>query len=103
LDTAEYGADDDGKDEAKVSLHAAAEEGNIDTVKSWSKGEWILTPAMQVTSNQTPLYRAAAKGNVDVVRSWRSTVCGYRSPAQHMVYSGRQSRDMILRPMDTCA
>jgi ankyrin repeat protein len=34
LDTAEYGADDDGKDEAKVSLHAAAEEGSIDTMKS---------------------------------------------------------------------
>jgi hypothetical protein len=33
-DTVEYSADDDGKDEAKISLHAAAEEGNIDTVES---------------------------------------------------------------------
>jgi len=31
LGTAEYGADDDGKGEAKDSLHTAAEEGNIDT------------------------------------------------------------------------
>ena len=34
LDTAQYGADEDGKDEGKASLHAAAEEGNIDIVKS---------------------------------------------------------------------
>ena len=34
LDTVEYAADDDGKDEANDLLHAAAEEGNIDTVKS---------------------------------------------------------------------
>jgi hypothetical protein len=35
LDIVEYGADEleDGKGEAKVSLHAAAEDGNIDTVK----------------------------------------------------------------------
>ena len=46
LDTAEYGADGDGKDEEKDPLHAAAEEGDIDTVKSFR--EWILTLAMQV-------------------------------------------------------
>jgi ankyrin repeat protein len=65
LDTVEYGADDDGK-EAKDSLHAAAEEGNIDTVKS------LLEQGMDINarnaSGETPLNRAAAKGNVDVVR-----------------------------------
>ena len=49
LDTGECGADDDGKDEVNVSLHDAAEEGNIDTVKSLSNGKRISTPAMQVT------------------------------------------------------
>jgi ankyrin repeat protein len=34
LDTVEYDAEDDGKDEAKVSLHDAVEEGNIETLKS---------------------------------------------------------------------
>jgi ankyrin repeat protein len=34
LNTVEGGAGDDGKDEGEVSLHAAAEEGNIDTLKS---------------------------------------------------------------------
>jgi ankyrin repeat protein len=67
LDTVEYGAEGDGKDEAKVSLHAAAEEGNIDTVKS------LLERGMDInarnTGNQTPLDRPAAKGNVDAVRS----------------------------------
>jgi ankyrin repeat protein len=66
LDTVEYGADDDGKDKAKVSLHDAAEEGNIDTVES------LLGRRMDIkarnASNQTLLDRAAAKGNVDVVR-----------------------------------
>jgi hypothetical protein len=33
LDTVESGADDITKEEAKDSLHDAAEEGNIDTVK----------------------------------------------------------------------
>jgi ankyrin repeat protein len=65
LDTVEYGADDDGKDDATVSLHAAAEEGNIDTLKS------LLERGVDINirnaSNQTPLARAAAKGNVDVV------------------------------------
>jgi len=66
LDTVEDGVDEDGKDEAKVSLHAAAEEGNIDTLKS------LLERGVDInahdTSNQTPLDRAAAKGNVDIVR-----------------------------------
>ena len=34
LKTVKYGAEDHGKDEAEVSLHAAAEEGNISTLKS---------------------------------------------------------------------
>jgi ankyrin repeat protein len=60
LDTAEYGADEDGKDEGKASLHAAAEEGNIDVVKS------LLERGIDINSrnanNQTPLDRAAARG-----------------------------------------
>ena len=67
LDTAvEYGADDDWKEEAKDLLHAAAEQGDIDTIKS------LLERGMDINarnaSNKTPLDRAAAKGNVDVVR-----------------------------------
>jgi len=66
LDTVEYRADDDGTHEAKVSLHTAAEEGNIDTVKS------LLERGVDVNarnaSDQTPLARAATKGYVDVVR-----------------------------------
>jgi ankyrin repeat protein len=66
LDTVEYGADDDGKDEAKVSLHDAAEEGNIDAVES------LLGRGMDIkagnASNQTLLDKATAKGEVDVVR-----------------------------------
>ena len=34
LDTVQYGGDEDGKDEPKTSLHAAAEEGKIDVAKS---------------------------------------------------------------------
>jgi ankyrin repeat protein len=34
MDTAQYGVDGDGNDGGKASLHAAAEEGNIDVVKS---------------------------------------------------------------------
>jgi ankyrin repeat protein len=66
LDTIEYGADDDGKDEAKNSLHAAAEEGNIDALKS------LLERGVDINargaSNQTPLHVAVVEGNVDVVR-----------------------------------
>jgi len=66
LDTVEYAGDDDGKDEAKVSLHAAAEEGNTDMVKSlFERGVEINACNAR---NETPLDRAAAKGNVDVVR-----------------------------------
>jgi ankyrin repeat protein len=66
LDTDEYCADDDGKDEAKVSLHAAAEEGNIDTLKSLFERRMDINA--RDANNQTPLDRAAAKGKVDVVR-----------------------------------
>jgi ankyrin repeat protein len=52
--------------EGKASLHAAAEEGNIDTVKSLLERGVDINAAMQ--DNQTPLDRAAAKGKVDVVR-----------------------------------
>jgi len=66
LDTVEFGADDDGKNEAKVSLHDAAEAGDIDVVKSLlEQGEDVNCLN---TSNGTPLERAAYKGNVDVVR-----------------------------------
>jgi len=34
LETVKYGAEDHGEDEAEVSLHAAAEEGNVSTLKS---------------------------------------------------------------------
>jgi ankyrin repeat protein len=61
LDTAEYGANEDGKDEGKGSLHAAAEEGNIDIMKS------LLGRGMDINCrnsvNQTPLDRAALAGN----------------------------------------
>ena len=66
LDTIEYGPDDDWKDETRVSLHATAEEGNIDNLKS------LLERGMDINARdasfQTPLHKAAAKGNVDVVR-----------------------------------
>jgi ankyrin repeat protein len=66
LDTAQYGADEDGENEGKASLHAAAEEGNIDIVRS------LLEQGMDINGrnakHQTPLDRAAHKGNVDVVR-----------------------------------
>jgi len=66
MDTVEYDADDDGKDEAKVSLHAAAEEGNIDTLKSLlERGADINA---RDASKQTPIDGAAVKGHVDVVR-----------------------------------
>jgi ankyrin repeat protein len=66
LDTVEYGVDDDGKDETKDSLHVAAEERDIDTLKS------LLERGVDVNArdarNETPLHIAATKGNVDVVR-----------------------------------
>ena len=67
LDTVACGADDDGKDEAKVLLHDAADEGNINTIKS------LLQRGIDINarnaSSQTPLGRAAAAGNVDVVQT----------------------------------
>jgi Ankyrin repeats (3 copies) len=67
LDRVEYGAhDDDGKDEAKVSLHAA-EEGDSDFVKSLLK-RGVDSINARDASNQTPLDIAAAKGSVNVVR-----------------------------------
>ena len=66
LDTVQYGAIEDGKDKQKASLHSAAEEGNIDVVRS------LLEQGIEINgrnaSNQTPLDRAASKGNLDVVR-----------------------------------
>ena len=66
LESIEFGADDDGRDEANDSLHAAAEEGKIDRVKS------LLEQGADINarnaSNETPLEKAAAEGNVDVVR-----------------------------------
>ena len=49
FDTAEFGADDDGKDEANVSLHDAAEEGKTDVVKPLLERGWISTSVMQAT------------------------------------------------------
>jgi ankyrin repeat protein len=66
LDTGEYGADDYGRDEAKVSLHAAAEEGNVNTLKSLLEREVDINA--RDADNDTPLHIAAFKGNVDVVR-----------------------------------
>ena len=61
LDTAQYGGDEDGNDEATASLHAAAEEGNIDVVKS------LLERGADINdrnaNDETPLARAAAKGS----------------------------------------
>ena len=66
LDTVENGTNGDGKDEVKVSLHVAAEEGDMDKVKS------LLERGVDVNARdaneQTPLHVAAVKGNVDVVR-----------------------------------
>ena len=65
LDTVEYDADGDRKDETVRSLHAAAEEGNIDTLRSLlERGADINA---RDATNQIPLHRAAAKGHVDVV------------------------------------
>ena len=64
----EHGTDDDGENNAKdsESLLAAAEEGNIDTLRS------LLEQGADINTcnacSQTPLHRAAAKGNVDIVR-----------------------------------
>ena len=65
LDAVEYGADDDGLDEANFSLHAAAEEENIDIVNSLL--EWGVDINARNASSRTPLCKAAAKGKVDVV------------------------------------
>ena len=69
LDTAQYGADEDRRDEGKASLHVAAEEGDIDVVKS------LLEQGVDIndlnSDKMTPLDRAAAKGKVDVVRLCR--------------------------------
>ena len=64
LDMAEYGADDDGNDNANDLLHVAAEEGNIDAVQS------LLERGMDTNTrnpiNQTPLGRAITNGKFDV-------------------------------------
>jgi ankyrin repeat protein len=61
LDTAEYGAD-----EGKGLLHAAVEEGNIDTMKSLFERGININDRNEY--HQTPMFRAAYKGNLDVVR-----------------------------------
>ena len=66
LDTAEYGVDDDGKEEAEDLLNTAAEEGDIDIVKSLLEREIDINA--RNANDETSLYRAAGKGNVDIVR-----------------------------------
>ena len=65
-ESTQFGADEDGKDEQNASLHAAAEEGNINAVKS------LLERGVDIDGRnaryETPLDRAAEKGHVDVVR-----------------------------------
>ena len=68
LDTAGYGADEDGKDEGKASLHAAAEDGNINVVKALLERGIDINSRNPYDHNRTPLDRAAHKGNVDLVR-----------------------------------
>ena len=69
LDTAQYGADEDRRDEGKASLHITAEEGETDVVKS------LLEQGVDINDlnpdKMTPLDRAAAKGEVDVVHLCR--------------------------------
>jgi ankyrin repeat protein len=66
LDITQYCADEDGEDEGECSLHAAAEEGNIDVVKSLPERGVDING--RNAGNRTPLHRAAVKGNLDVVR-----------------------------------
>ena len=65
LDTVQYDARKDGQDEAKICLHGAVAEGNVDTLKLLF--EWGEDINARNVSNQTPLHIAAAKGNVGVV------------------------------------
>jgi serine/threonine-protein phosphatase 6 regulatory ankyrin repeat subunit B len=63
---AQYGADEDREYEGMTSLHDAAEEGNVNVVKSLlERGEDINT---RNTSFETPLHLAAEKAKADVVR-----------------------------------
>ncbi len=66
LDMAQYGADEDWEDEESASLHPAAEEGNVDIVKS------LLERGVDINgcdaTNRTPLDKAACKGNIEIVR-----------------------------------
>ena len=59
-------ADENWTDKEKTSLHAAAEEGNIEAVRS------LLGRGVDINGrkadNEIPSHRVAAKGNVDVVR-----------------------------------
>ncbi|KAN0105623.1 Ankyrin repeat-containing domain protein [Russula decolorans] len=66
FDAAQYGADGDEKDEENPSLHAAAEEGNMDVLKSLLVQGADINPRNE--SHRTPLNLAAAKGNDHVVR-----------------------------------
>ena len=66
LDTTQYSADEGGNEGREDSLHAAAEEGNVDVVKSLlDRGAHINH---RNADDETPLSRAARKGNVDAVR-----------------------------------
>jgi ankyrin repeat protein len=60
LDTAQYGADEDRRDEGKASLHITAEEGDIDVVKSLLKQGVDINDLN--SDKMTLLDRAAAKG-----------------------------------------
>jgi ankyrin repeat protein len=66
LNISQHGANEDGKGEGRGLLHAAAEEGNINVVKS------LLERGIDINgrneADQTSLNRAARKGNLDIVR-----------------------------------
>jgi serine/threonine-protein phosphatase 6 regulatory ankyrin repeat subunit B len=66
LDTAQYGADDDGMDEGATSLHSATKEGDTDVVESLLEGGININ--CRNASSGTPLGTAAADGKVDIVR-----------------------------------
>jgi ankyrin repeat protein len=89
LDTAQGGADENGTGKEKASLHAAAEEGNVDTVKSLysmgsryqqlqctfrdvrhsrGEGEDRCRALAHRAGAVTPLHRASHPGHLEVSR-----------------------------------